>query len=87
MSSYYDWNTICKIRSLSKQSRRKRRIKTEEKFTVKSFDEQMTELKNKRDADARQSKIKELIETIKALQIIGDDATALKQELSALLHR
>ena len=87
MTSIIDWSTICKIRSLSKQRRRDRRAKTEEKFANKSFDEQMTELKNKRDADARKTKIKELIETIKALQIIGDDATALKQELSKMLRQ
>ena len=59
MSASIDWYTISKIRSLSKQRRRERRMKTEDKFVVHSFNEQYNELKAKQEAAAKQSKIKE----------------------------
>ena len=80
-----DWFTISKIRSLSKKRRREKRMKTEDKFTVHSFDEQYNELKAKHEAAAKQAKIRDLIETIKAKQIIGDDVTDMKMQLAALL--
>ena len=81
-----DWYTLSKIRSLDKKRRRMRRIKREEKFVTKSFDQQMNELQLKRDQEAKQAKIKQLLETIKAMQIIGEPCTALREELDKLLR-
>ena len=81
-----DWYTLSKIRSLDKKRRRMRRIKREEKFVTKSFDQQMNELQLKRDQEAKQAKIKQLLETIKAMQIIGEPCTALREAEIAKLR-
>ena len=76
-----DLYTISKIRSLSKQRRRQRREKMDVKFAEKTFEEQMKEQAEKDKTQQHKKKIDGLIETIKALQIIGADTSSLRQQL------
>ena len=64
--------TIAKIRSLSKKQRRIRRDKFENKFENESFTDQLQEKEKRDEMKNRQDKINDLIQDIKALQIIGD---------------
>ena len=82
-----DLYTIGKIRSLSKKQRRIRRDKFENKFEKESFIDQLQE-KHKRDEEKnRQDRINDLIQDIKALQMIGDikAASIKKKELNEIL--
>ena len=80
-----DLYTIGKIRSLSKKQRRIRRDKFENKFEKESFIDQLQE-KHKRDEEKnRQDRINDLIQDIKALQMIGADASIKKRELNDIL--
>ena len=82
-----DLFTIAKIRSLSKKQRRLRRDKFENKFENESFTDQLQE-RHKRDEEKnRQDKINDLIQDIKALQIIGDikSAEVKKHNLNDIL--
>ena len=81
-----DWYTLSKIRSLDKKRRREKRLRFEEKFANKSFKQQMNELQLKRDLEAKQAKIKQLLETIKAMQMCGIPCVALKEEVDKLLR-
>ena len=80
-----DLYTIGKIRSLSKKQRRMRRDKFENKFEKESFRDQLSE-KHKRDEEKnRQARINDLIQDIKALQMIGADVSIKKKELNDIL--
>ena len=80
-----DIMTIWTVRSLSKKQRRARRQRFENKFSTESFTEQLQE-QHKRDEDSeRKHKIADLIEDIKALQLIGADAKDKKEELNRIL--
>ena len=82
-----DLFTIAKIRSLSKKQRRLRRDKFENKFENESFTNQLQE-RHKRDEEKnRQDKINDLIQDIKALQMIGDTKSAevKKRDLNDIL--
>ena len=68
--------TIAKIRSLSKKQRRIRRDKFENKFEKESFTDQLQEKEKIDEMKNRQDKINDLIQDIKALQIIGDVKSA-----------
>ena len=75
-----------KIRSLSKQRRRLRREKSEEKRCKQpSFSEQLQEINKRYSAERKKKNIADKIQTIKALQIIGADVSAEKEELKQLL--
>ena len=71
-----DLFTIAKIRSLSKKQRRLRRDKFENKFEKESFTDQLQEKEKIDEEKNRQDKINDLIQDIKALQIIGDTKSA-----------
>ena len=81
-----DLYTISKIRTLSKQRRRERREKMDAKFAEKTFEEQMKEQAEKDEKEQLQKKISALIETIKALQIIGADTTDARNQLKEALQ-
>ena len=68
--------TIAKIRSLSKKQRRIRRDKFENKFNNESFTDQLQEKEKIDEEKNRQDKTNDLIQDIKALQIIGDMKSA-----------
>lgn len=72
-----------KLRTLNKQ---KRRTKKEKYITkVERFEEDM-KLHDERMVEAsKQKRIKELLDTIRAFQIIGVDTTSKKQELKEIL--
>ena len=82
-----DLFTIAKIRSLSKKQRRLRRDKFENKFENKSFTDQLQEKEKIDEEKNRQDKINDLIQDIKALQIIGDikSAEVKKRDLNDIL--
>ena len=71
-----DLFTIAKIRSLSKKQRRLRRDKFENKFNNESFSDQLQERHKIDEEKNRQDKINDLIQDIKALQMIGDVKSA-----------
>ena len=81
-----DLYTISKIRTLSKQRRRERREKMDVKFAEKTFEEQMKEQAEKDEKEQLQKKINALIETIKALQIVGADTTDARNQLKEALQ-
>ena len=82
-----DLYTIGKIRSLSKKQRRIRRDKFENKFEKESFTDQLQEKHKKDEMKCRQDKINDLIQDIKALQMIGDTKSAdiKKRDLNEIL--
>ena len=82
-----DLFTIAKIRSLSKKQRRLRRDKFENKFENKSSTDQLQEKEKIDEEKNRQDKINDLIQDIKALQIIGDvkSAEVKKRDLNDIL--
>ena len=80
-----DWYTLTKLRSLEKKRRRERLMKIEEKFATKSFEEQMNERKLQQEKEHKQAKVNELLETIRAMQIIGVDTTQIKKQASTIL--
>ena len=82
---YMDWYTICKLRSLDKKRHRERLSKIENKFTTRSFNDQMNERKLKQQEEIKQTKARELLETIRAMQMVGGDDTQLKQKVSSIL--
>ena len=79
-----DLFTISTIRSLSKKQRRMRREKFNNKFENQSFIDQLHEQQAKQAAKERQDKINDLLQDIKALQLIGADTTNKKQELNRI---
>ena len=80
-----DLFTISTIRSLSKKQRRMRREKFESKFEKESFTSQIEKQQIKDKEKARKDKINELIQDIKALQLIGADTSTKKKQLNELL--
>ena len=72
--------TISKIRSLSKQRRRTKRLLTEQKENV-----DLKVYQNERLKKEQQEKINDLIQTIKAMELIGGNTDALKSQLKKLL--
>ena len=82
-----DLFTIGKIRSLSKKQNRIRRNKFESKFEKESFTDQLQEKHKRDEAKNRQNKINDLIQDIKALQLIGatEKAEVKKRELNDIL--
>ena len=80
-----DLFTISTIRSLSKKQRRMRREKFNNKFENQSFTDQLHEQQAKQAAKERQDKINDLLQDIKALQIIGADTSTKKKQLNELL--
>ena len=80
-----DWYTICKLRSLDKKRRRERLSKIENKFSTQSFNDQMNERKLKQQEELKQAKARELIETIRAMQMVGGDDTQLRKKVSSIL--
>ena len=80
-----DWYTICKLRSLDKKRRRERLSKIENKFSTQSFNDQINERKLKQQEELKQAKARELIETIRAMQMVGGDDTELKKKVSSIL--
>ena len=68
--------TIAKIRSLSKKQRRIRRDKFENKFNNESFTDQLQEKEKRDEMKNRQDKINDLIQDIKALQMISEAQAA-----------
>ena len=85
MLSSLDLYTIGKIRSLSKKQRRIRRDKFENKFEKESFIDQLSEKHKREEEKNRQDRINDLIQDIKALQMIGADDSIKKQELNQIL--
>ena len=87
MQCTLDLYTIGKIRSLSKKQRRIRRDKFENKFEKESFTDQLQEKHKKDEMKCRQDKINDLIQDIKALQMIGDTKSAdiKKRDLNEIL--
>lgn len=87
MQCTLDLYTIGKIRSLSKKQRRIRRDKFENKFEKESFTDQLQEKHKKDEMKCRQDKINDLIQDIKALQMIGDTKSAdiKKRDLNDIL--
>ena len=71
-----DLFTIAQIRSLSKKQRRIRRDKFENKFEKESFTDQLQEKEKIDEMKNRQDIINDLIQDIKALQMIGDVKSA-----------
>ena len=61
-----------------------RREKFESKFEKESFTDQLHEQQTKQAAKERQDKINDLLQDIKALQLIGADTTNKKQELNKI---
>ena len=80
-----DLFTISTIRSLSKKQRRMRREKFNNKFEKESFADQLHEQQEKQAAKERQDKINDLLQDIKALQVIGADTSSKKKQLNELL--
>ena len=79
---------MSKLRSLDKKRKRERRIKYEEKFANKSFNEQWEALIEKRLLEEKQRKINEMFETIRALQLINasdPQISCIKRELNNIL--
>ena len=86
----FDLFTVAKIRSLSKKQRRIRRNKFENKFENESFTDQLFEKQKRDEEKKRQDKINDLIQDIKALQIVGAEGTQSvlerkKRELNDIL--
>ena len=79
--------TRLKIESLHKQKRRTKRTKREERFATQSFNEQLALIVQNHAKAEKQKRIKELFETIRALQMIGADASKKKAELDTLLKQ
>ena len=61
-----------------------RREKFNNKFEKESFIDQLHEQQAKQAAKERQNKINDLLQDIKALQLIGADTTNKKQELNKI---
>ena len=72
-----------KIRSLNKQKRRARRAKLEQK-RESNFSELMQKREAERSAALRQKQITELIQTIKAMELISADTTIQRNTLRNL---
>ena len=79
-----DLFTRAKLRSIEKQKRRMKRERRENK--LETFDLDMKTHNERMHKQVRQQRIKELIETIKALQMIGSDCSQRKQELDKLFR-
>ena len=75
--------TEAKIRSLTKQKRREKRNRQDS--LIEHLDEDMKKKKEKEEQKLKQKRINELIQTIKALQIINADTTKQREELKQLL--
>ena len=74
-----------KIRSLSKQRRRKKLLQMDEKFEKQPFSAQLAEQERRQRIAQRQAKIQELIQTIKAMNLLNVDVSELKEELKKLI--
>ena len=85
MNAPIDMFTVAKIRSLSKQRRREKREKTEGKFTTVPFATQKRQLEAMDVQLARKRQADTLIQTIKALEVLGVDTSERRAELRNLL--
>ena len=74
-----------KLRTLSKQKRRQKRAQFEKKISL-NFADELTKLNNERSTKKLTKEITELIQTIKAVQIIGGDVKNLKEKLKFLFN-
>lgn len=74
-----------KLRTLSKQKRRQKKAQFEKKISL-NFADELTKLNNERSTKKLTKEINELIQTIKAVQIIGGDVKNLKEKLKFLFN-
>ena len=74
-----------KLRTLSKQKRRQKKAQFEKKISL-NFADELTKLNNERSTKKLTKEITELIQTIKAVQIIGGDVKNLKEKLKFLFN-
>ena len=82
MARTLDILTKDKLRSIAKRKRRAKREKREK--LREHFDEEMKQRAERIAAEAKTKKIRELLDTIRALQLIGADVTAQKATLNEL---
>ena len=81
-----DLYTVSKIRSLSKKRRRAHIEKMETKFVDKNYVQQMQELNATNEKLAQKRQIDDLIQTMKALQMVGADTSTVRKKLDSLLR-
>ena len=77
--------TQLKLSQLERKRRREKRAKREERFEKMSFEEQVSKRTTDNQNAERQKRIKDLIETIKALQMLKADCSKQREELNQLL--
>ena len=79
-----DLSSVSKIRTLSKQRYRKKREMMEMK-TPEEMKKQFEQLTAQRETQKRQQRINDLIQTIKAAQLIGAEDKVFKRQLHQIL--
>ena len=82
MSGLDIWSEA-KIKQLQKQKRRVKRARLEEKQAI-DFSEVLKKREIERERILRQKKITELLQTVKALELIGGDSSIQRQQLRNL---
>ena len=82
MSGLDIWSEA-KIKQLQKQKRRVKRARLEEKQAI-DFSEVLKKREIEREKVLRQKKITDLLQTVKALELIGCDSSIQRQQLRNL---
>lgn len=82
MSGLDIWSEA-KIKQLQKQKRRAKRARLEEKQSI-DFSEVLRKREIEREKTNKQKKITDLLQTVKALELIGCDSSIQRQQLRNL---